>query len=66
MQAEAMADELYNGQWHCCECQNPIPKGQEQTLSAHPYALPVCIECFEKAVLEKWGPDALKQNGEKE
>ena len=62
MQAEAIADELYHhGQWHCCECKTPIPEGQEETLSANPYAPPVCPECFEKAVLEKWGPDALKQ-----
>lgn len=38
-----------------CSCGNTFKLGEGETLSDDPYAIPVCGECFEKYMLEKFG-----------
>ena len=38
----------------CC-CGNTFKLSDGETLSPDPYAIPVCGECFEKAMVEKFG-----------
>lgn len=44
--AERMEDLYHDGQWHCCNCREPIEPGHETTLSADPAAPPICDECI--------------------
>lgn len=52
-------DNVKNGIATCC-CGNEFNIDEGETLSPDPYAIPVCPECFKRAVTEKYGEDAAK------
>ncbi len=52
---EAWAAENLRGDEATCCCGNKFNIDEGETLSADPYAIPVCGECFEKACLERFG-----------
>lgn len=55
MRCEAWADENAVGDKFRCDCGNLFSLDEGATLSPDPYAIPVCGECFEKAMIEKCG-----------
>lgn len=46
-------DNWRDGKMRCC-CGKWFCENQAETLSPDPYAIPVCPECFEKAMDKKW------------
>lgn len=52
---EAWALENVKDDIATCCCGNEFKLSEGETLSPDPYAIPVCWECFEKAMIEKFG-----------
>ena len=52
---ESWAFENVQGDIATCCCGNRFKLSEGETLSPDPYAIPVCGECFEKAMVEKFG-----------
>lgn len=52
---EAWAFENVRGDIATCYCGNTFKFSEGETLSPDPYAIPVCGECFEKAMVKKFG-----------
>ena len=53
---EAWAAENMAGDSFTCDCGNTCKLDEGETLSPDPYAIPVCGECFDAAMDEKFGP----------
>ena len=56
------AAENVRGDMFICSCGNEWPLDKAETLSADPYAIPVCGGCFALAMIEKYGeqPEILR------
>ena len=52
---EAWAADNVQGDCFTCSCGNVCNLGDAETLSPDPYAIPVCGECFDKAMDAKFG-----------
>ena len=47
-------DNIRGDEFKCC-CGNWVKLGEGETLSPDPYEIPVCGECFDTAMTERYG-----------
>ena len=55
--AEGWAALNVRGDEFTCGCGTVCDLERGETLSPDPYAIPVCPLCFDRAMLEQYGPD---------